>query len=229
MEVETRLFTDAQFVASIQASLSLFRSEFPLVYARVKHLRGEFDQAIEDYARFRFAEKTPLVNDKKHVMPKEVQDGLDVYATYYLALAHLERNNLDLAELMFEKALELLPEPGPNQPYYTMFRRGANANLGRIHESKRDRARAIAHYTRSDPTQQYVGNLLRARELVWRDPMAARSTEAAAAPSAQKLALEQANRRGEPRDEQKRLPFRAEAVDPVNSSRATHDSKARRP
>ena len=30
---------------------------------------------------------------------------------------------------------------------------------------------AIAHYTQPNPTSQYIGNLLRARELVWRDPM----------------------------------------------------------
>ena len=138
----------------------------------MKHLRGEFDEAIEDYVRFRFAENLPQVNNKKHAIPKEVQDGLDVYATYYLALAHLERNNLDQAELMFQKALELLPEPGPKQPYYTMFRRGANANLGRIYESKNDLVRAIEYYAQDDPTQQYVGNLLRARELVWRNPIA---------------------------------------------------------
>ena len=34
---------------SIQASLFLFRPEFPLIYARVKQLRGELDEAIEDY------------------------------------------------------------------------------------------------------------------------------------------------------------------------------------
>ena len=87
------------------------------------------------------------------MIPKEVQDGLDVYATYYLALAHLERNNLDQAELMFKKTLELLPEPGPNQPYYNMFRRGANANLGRIYEAKKDPSpgHRPLHPARSDP------------------------------------------------------------------------------
>ena len=186
MEVERRLFTDAQFVTSIQASLFLFQPQFPLVYARVKHLRGEFDEAIEDYVRFRFAENTPLVNNKKQAIPREVQDALDVYATYYLALAHLERNNLDLAELMFQKALELLPEPGPNQPYYNMFRRGANANLGRIYEIKKDPSRAIAHYAQRDPTQQRVGNLLRTRELAWRDPMGAAAATLPPAPEAKK-------------------------------------------
>ncbi len=176
LEVETRLFTDASFVTSIQASLFLFRPEYPLVYARVKQLRGEIDEAIEDYStKVRFQENAPLVNDKekKTAIPKDVQDGLDVYATYYLALAHLERENLDLAELMFQKTLELLPEPGPNQPYYTMFRRGANANLGRIYEAKKNPSRAIAYYIQRDPTTQYVGNLIRARDLVWDDPMGA--------------------------------------------------------
>ena len=63
---------------------------------------------------------------------------------------------------MFQKTLQLVPEPGPKQPFYSMFRRGANANLGRIYEMKKDPARAIFYYTKDDPTQQYVGNLLRA-------------------------------------------------------------------
>ncbi len=54
-----------------------------------------------------------------------------------------------------------------------MFRWGANANLGRIAEARKDKRGAIAYYTQNDPTSQYVGNLLRARELVWDDPMAA--------------------------------------------------------
>jgi tetratricopeptide (TPR) repeat protein len=182
LEVETRLFNDAQFVASIQASLFLFQGQFPLIYARVKHLRGEFEEAIEDYVRLRVSENTPMVNNKKVTIPSEVQDGLKVYATYYLALAQLERNNLDLAELMFRKILELLPEPGPNQPYYSMFRRGANSNLGRIYESKNDPCRAIAYYAQRDPTQQHVGNLLRARELVWRDPTGAAPVTLPSAP-----------------------------------------------
>ena len=173
LEVETRLFTDAQFVQAIQASLFLFRPEFPLVYARVKQLRGELDEAIEEYVRFRFSENTPFVNNKKQAIPREVQEGLDIYATYYLALAHLERNNLDQAELMFKKTLELLPEPGQNQPYYNMFRRGASANLGRINETRKNASSAIAYYLQRDPTPQYVGNLLRARELIWNDPIGA--------------------------------------------------------
>jgi len=172
LEVETRLFTDPQFVQAVQASLFLFRPEWPLVYARVKHLRGEFEDAVNDYGNMRFKENAPRYNNKKQVIPKDVQDGLDAYATYYLALAHLEQNDLRLAKLMFEQVLQLLPEPGPKQPYYTMFRHGAQANLGRIYEAQNDPSGAIRCYTQSDPTQQYMGNLLRARELIWRNPIA---------------------------------------------------------
>jgi hypothetical protein len=180
--VEDRLFKDAVFVESVQRSLFLFRPEFPLVYARVKQLRGELDEAIHDYVTLRFTENAPLVNDKKHAIPKEVQVGLDIYATYYLALAHLEKEDLKNAELMFRRTIELLPAPGPNQPYYNMFRWGANANLGRIYEAKNDARRAIAHYTSPDGTSQYVGNLLRARELAWRDPIAAPPARSAPKP-----------------------------------------------
>jgi tetratricopeptide (TPR) repeat protein len=180
LELETRLFTDGQFVASIQATLFLFQRDFPLIYARVKQLRGELDEAIEAYVKSRFVEKAPLVNNKKQLISKEVQNGLDVYATYYLGQAHLERGNLAQAEREFRNTLTILPAPGPNQPYYDMFRWGANANLGRIYQAGKDYARAVAHLTERDPTSQYVGNLLRARELVWRDPMAAAVTLPAA-------------------------------------------------
>ncbi len=183
LEVETRLFTDAQFVASIQSTLFLFRREFPLVYARVKQLRGEIDEAIEDYVKFRFVDKLPLLINKRQLAGKDVRQGLNAYATYYLATAHLERGNLDLARDFFSQTLQLLPAPGPNQPYYNMLRWGANANLGRIYESKKDNARAVAYLTEGDPTAQHVGNLLRARELVWCDPMA----EAVSLPPAPKV------------------------------------------
>lgn len=173
LEVETRLFNDPQFVTATQQSLFFFRGEMPLLYARVKHLRGELAEAISDYVSFRFSDTTTLVTDKDEPIPRQVQEGLDVYATYYLALAHLERENLDQAELMFRKTLEMLPEPGPGQPFYYMFRWGANSNLGRIYEAQGDSRRAIAHYAQAEPTMQRHGNLLRARELVFKDPTAA--------------------------------------------------------
>ncbi len=138
-EVETRLFTDGQFVKSIQQSLFLFGREFPLVYARVKQLRGDLDEAIQEYVTMRFRENAPLVNDKekKHTIPPDVQAGLDGYATYYMALAQLEKAQLnhdspEKAATKFLNTLELLPEPGPKKPYYQMLRWGANANLARI-------------------------------------------------------------------------------------------------
>jgi hypothetical protein len=177
-EVETRLFTDGQFVAAIQKSLFLFQREYPLIYARVKQLRGDLEGAVNDYVTLRFKENAPLVTNKHAAIGKDVQAGLDAYATYYLALAQLEKATLEnrepeQAELLFRNTLELLPEPGPNQPYYHMLRWGANANLGRIHEARNDCARAIAYETQSDPTTQGHGNLIRARELVFRNPMAA--------------------------------------------------------
>ena len=75
LEVETRLFTDPQFVQAIQASLFLFRSEWPLIYARVKHLSGEFDEAVEDYVRFRFAENLPMVNNRRPRYPRRFRTG----------------------------------------------------------------------------------------------------------------------------------------------------------
>jgi hypothetical protein len=118
----------------------------------------------------------------------EVQEGLDVYATYYLALAKLERNELDQAERLFKWILEHVPEPGQNQPYYNMFRRGASANLGRISELQKNPSSALAYYSQRDPTPQYVGNVLRARELVWSDPMGAAPATVPPAPAPKSMA-----------------------------------------
>src|SRR5262249_5271313 len=87
LEVETQLFKTPRFVQSIQSSLFFFRPEFPLIYARVKHLRGELEEAVKDYVTFRFAKNYPVVTDKsrRRMITKDVQEGLDIYATYYLA------------------------------------------------------------------------------------------------------------------------------------------------
>ncbi|WP_165064833.1 tetratricopeptide repeat protein [Paludisphaera rhizosphaerae] len=171
LEVETRLFTDPQFVAATQQSLLFFRGEMPLLYARIKQLRGDLAEAVSDYVSFRFSEGEVFVTNKNQVIPSAIQEGLDAYATYYLALAHLERKDLRQAELMFTKVLEILPEPTPEAAPYFMFRWGAHSNLARIYESQGDSRRAIAHYTAIDPTMQFHGNLLRARSLVLKDPM----------------------------------------------------------
>jgi hypothetical protein len=173
LQVESRLFTDTEYVRAVQDSLFWFRPEFPLIYARVKQLRGELSEAMDDYGKFRLRDNVPLVTDRKKTITKDVQDGLNVYATYYMALAHLENNKPDLAERMFRQVLDAVPEPqaGERHPYYHMFRWGANANLGRIHEAMKNDPAAIDYYTRFDPTSQHSGNLLRARELVWRNPI----------------------------------------------------------
>ena len=173
VEVETRLFTDSQFVKATAQTLLFLRGEFPLLYARIKQLRGELPEAISDYVSFRFSDSTTFVTDKNQLIPTPVQEGLDVYSSYYLALAHLERNNLGQAELMFRKVLEMLPEPSARVPFYSMFRWGAHTNLARIYEAQGDSRSAIAHYMAPQPTMQSHGNMLRARELVWDDPMAA--------------------------------------------------------
>ena len=138
------------------------------------------------------------MNNKNLAIPKEVQAGLDAYATYYLALAHLEKAMLaekppDRAAELFQNTLELLPEPGPNRPYYHMLRWGANANLGRIYEAKNDAARAIAYDVRPDPTTQGHGNLVRARELVLRNPMAAPPVTTPRAPEPRPITAAPAN------------------------------------
>ena len=163
--------------------------EFPLVYARVKQLRGDLDEAIQEYVAFRFAENGTFVTDKKTLIPRPIQEGLDVYASYYLALADLEKNNLDQAADKFRKLLNVLPAPDPSQPYINMFRWGANANLARIYESKGDYDRAIAYYSESDPTSQRHGNLLAARELALRFPEARSPIKLPAPPAAKPLTM----------------------------------------
>jgi hypothetical protein len=63
-----------------------------------------------------------------------------------------------------------VPAPAAGQPYFNMFRWGAQTNLGRLNEAKGDLARATAFYSGFDKTTQHHGNLLRARDLIWQDP-----------------------------------------------------------
>ena len=169
-QVEFLLFHNPRFVDATAQSLVLFDPRrFPLVYARIKHLQGELPEAIQEYVSFRFAENATTV-DRLQRIPAEIQEGLDIHSTYFLGLCNLEQGNADQAEFFFKETLRLLPEFGRGQPYYTMFRWGAQANLGRLCEAKGDGARAIAYYTQSDPTPQRHGNLVRARELLWPDP-----------------------------------------------------------
>jgi hypothetical protein len=180
--VEHFLFTNPKFVEATIFSLVLFDpNRFPLVYARMKQLHGDLPDAIQDYVTFRFAEN-PIEVNKRAAIPPETQHALDIYATYFLGLCRLEQGDVEHAEFFFKETLRLLPEPGRGQPYVNMFRWGAQANLGRLYEARGDDARAIAYYTQHDPTLQQHGNLIRARELVWRAPTADLPPQLPAAP-----------------------------------------------
>lgn len=201
--VETMLFTSGEFVQATQHALFLFRPEFPLIYARIKQLRGELPEAINDYmTKIRLAEN-PVLMDKKTPMPQEVQQAMDMYSTYFLGLAHLEqveldesqkqheqatldkdKKHLERAELFFKLTLKDLPAPGPRQPYYNMFRWGAQSNLGRLNEAQGDLESAVVYYSATDPTAQHQGNLIRARELVLNDPFSPVPAPLPPAPSA---------------------------------------------
>ena len=83
--VEHLLFTNPKFVEATLYSLVLFDpNRFPLVYARMKQLHGELPEAIQDYVTFRFAEN-PIEVNKQTLIPAEIQQALDIYATYFLA------------------------------------------------------------------------------------------------------------------------------------------------
>lgn len=179
VEVDARahvMGVDPDYVPSIQASLFWFQRQFPLVYARVKQLRGDLGEAIEDYTRMRFGENKPTVTDKKQTIPRNVQQGIDVYAAYFLALAHLERNNPELAALMFRQVLDAVPEPSQDDRnptfHYAWFRWGANTNLGRIEEARHNDRVALDYFTRPNTTPEQIANWIRARELLWKDPFA---------------------------------------------------------
>ncbi len=170
--VINRLFHDSKFNQATQQTLFLFDSRFPLLYARIKQLRGDIPEAIADYMGFRLREGATQM-DHKTPIPGDVQQALDHYAAYFLALAHLERGDQTNAERFFTATLRLLPAPGAGQPYFHMFRWGAQTNLAYIFEAKKLAPTAIAYYSEEIPTSQYHGNLIHARDLVWRNPTSA--------------------------------------------------------
>jgi hypothetical protein len=170
--VEISLFNDPKFVEATQKSLSLFTPQLPLLYARIKQLRGEMPDAIADYVNLRFHPNPMLVGTKDIPIPTDQRRALDQYATYFLGLCHLEQGNSDQAEFFFKQTLRMLPAPGPGQPTYNMFRWGAQANLARLSEARQKWDTAIAYYTAGEPTPQRHGNHFVARELVWRNPTA---------------------------------------------------------
>ena len=159
------------FIARTQYALQFFESKWPLLAARLDQLRGDLPRAIQRYVVFRFAE-TPMETDGKTRIAAPVQAILDMFATYYLALAQQDQGDLSQAKFLFGKTLEMLPEWMPGRPYLTMFRWGAASNLARIHAEEGQVATAIRYLTVEMPTPQTHGNLLRARDLIFRDPFA---------------------------------------------------------
>jgi hypothetical protein len=172
LRVESLLFSSPDFVSATQYSLQFFDGRLPLLVARTAQLRGDLEDATKKYVNLRFA-ANPVMNNKEETpIPPEVQRVLDLYATYFLAQCQLDQGNVGRAEELFRQMLKLVPEPTPGPNYFHMLRWGALTNLGRIVEAKGDAAAAIALYSQVDPTAQHHGNLLKARALVWNNPLA---------------------------------------------------------
>ncbi len=179
IQVEDLLFSSPEFVAATQASLQFFDAKYPLLTARTSQLRGDLVDATNRYVALRFAENTEIA--------PEAQRALDIYATYFLALSHLDQGNTKQAEDLFRKMLNLVPEPGPGRFFYYMLRWGALNNLGRICEAKGDVLGAVAFYSKADETNNFVtpqrhGDLLRIRRLVWNNPITELPDKLPAAP-----------------------------------------------
>jgi len=171
LTVEYRLFNPGpgNFVDATLFPLRPFEATWPLLGARLLQLRGETAAAIQSYVVFRFAESAMDTEGKKPI-PPQVQGVLDIFATYYLALSQMEKGDGDKAKFLFGKAMDMLPEPTPRQPYFVMFRWGAMTNLGLLNAENGNRALAIRCLAREIPTMQMRGNLLRARALIFKDP-----------------------------------------------------------
>jgi hypothetical protein len=180
MEVFVRLFGDGEFVRATQYPMTRFDARFPLLPARMAQLRGETAEAIHAYILLRFREN-PVENDGKTPIPPVVQKDLDLYATYFLGLAQLEAEEPGHAEKFFRQALELLPEPGQNRTLCALYRWGVRTNLAFLAEARGDLTAAVRDYCAPTGTFQDIGNRLRARDLIWRDPFA---REGASPPSA---------------------------------------------
>jgi hypothetical protein len=187
------LFTNGKFVEATQYTLRLFDRQLPLLYARIAHLNGDYAEAARQYIALRYAEGA-LMRDKKTVIVPALQRELDVYASYFLGLCLLEQKNLSQAELFFGQTLTKTPAPSQEREYCFMLRWGANTNLGLINVEKGDIALATRYLTQPDvppaPTWQIHGNLWRAREALWNNPMAPIAPDLPPAPPRIRLAPE---------------------------------------
>jgi hypothetical protein len=167
---ETLLFTQPEFTQATLYTLRPFDGELPLLYARVAQLKGQFAEAMSQYGAMRFRSGA-FKRDKKTTITDAEQREIDVYATYFLALCHLEQGNATQAALFFKQLLERTPEPLPNRREFCyMFRWGALTNLGLLAGAAGDAPTASRYLSTFMPTTQCQGNLWIARAFVWRDP-----------------------------------------------------------
>ena len=170
IRVEESLFSDGKFVAATQLSLQFFDGKLPLLYARTAQLRGELVEATNKYVDMRKAENAVMNDKAKTPIPPEVQRAIDFYSTYFLAQCHMDQGNVKQAEDLYRQFLGMSPDPGPGRYYYYMLRWGAQDNLARICATRGDRAAAIAYYLQDVKTTDRHGNLLHARDLIWKNP-----------------------------------------------------------
>jgi len=171
LQVELALFTRPNFVTATQVLNSFFDPRLPLLGARLRQLRGDLAEAKRDYLRFRFRDTIRIGNESIR-LPETDRHSLDLFATYFLALAQLEDGNRNQAIFLFEQALDLPPGEPRQGLLATLTRWGVHANLGLIHESLGNRDKAIRHYAEPNPTTQRHANLFRAQALVWEHPFA---------------------------------------------------------
>ena len=168
---ETLLFTEPNFTKATLYTLRPFDGQLPLLYARFAQLKGDHPEAIRQYVAMRLATGAMRRDKKTPISPAE-QHEIDIYATYFLALAHLEQKNISQAEFFFKQLLERTPPFALNQrEFCRLFRWGAATNLGHLARDNGDIPAATRYLSAPIPTLQVHGNFWIARELLWRAPM----------------------------------------------------------
>ncbi|MEW4570968.1 hypothetical protein AB1L88_24125 [Tautonia sp. JC769] len=174
LDVEYALFNDPAYVRAIQFVNFYFSPDFPLLGARLRQLRGDLADAKQDFTRARFRRMAAMAEAAQipAELRQDIQESIDLFATYFLGLAQLDDAMPDQAINLFEQALRLPPTEARairGRPA-TLLRLGADANLGTLYEAKGEDEKAVFAYSRSNTTPQSVSNLLRANALVFDDP-----------------------------------------------------------
>jgi hypothetical protein len=171
LTVEHRLFNPGpgNFIDATLFPLRIFEKRWPLLSARLMQLRGETADSIQSYVVLRY-DPAGLQIDGKTRIPPQVQATLDLFATYFLALAQMDKGDAKLAKDLFVQALDMLPEPDPRMPYFAMFRWGALSNLGVLNAETGNPALAVRYLSQDNPTLQSHGNSVLARKLIFANP-----------------------------------------------------------